>query len=237
MNVNPQELTRLASAAETPRVDLYGGIHKALRALMSDTLLAVGRMDVADDLDLAQVTQRVLELLDFCRLHLDKENKFLHTAIEARAPGASSAIGHEHEQHVRHIAHVAGTVGVLRASAVAQKPAMATVLYRELALFIAENFQHMHVEETAHNAVLWARYTDAELAAIHDAIIASIPPDVMLFAARWLVPFMNPQERLKMMADMQAKAPPQAFDAVVATVRPHLSQREWEKLANALGIA
>ena len=32
-----------------------------------------------------------------------------------------------------------------------------------LALFIADNFQHMHVEETAHNAVLWARYTDAEL--------------------------------------------------------------------------
>jgi hypothetical protein len=236
MQIESTEYAQLAAAAVTPRVDLYSGIHKALRALMSDTLLAVGRMDVEDDLELAQVTQRVLELADFCRMHLEKENKYVHTAMEARAPGASEAIAHEHEEHVRHIAHVAETVAVLRASPAAQKPAMGAVLYRELALFIAENFQHMHVEETAHNAVLWARYTDAELGAIHDDIIASIPPDVMLFAARWLVPFMNPQERAGMLADMRSKAPPQAFEAVVATVRPHLSQREWEKLAAALGM-
>lgn len=236
MKHDSHEMTQVAAAAEAPRLDMYSGIHKAARALMADTLLAVGRMDCEDDLELAQVTQRVLELLDFCGNHLKHENDFVHKAIEARAPGASEQIAHEHEDHLKHIAHLADTVRVLREGPAAQRPGMATVLYRELALFIAENFQHMHVEETAHNAVLWARYTDAELAAIHDALVASIPPQEMMHIARWLVPFMNPQERAGLLAGMQQLAPAEAFQAILDTVRPHLTVLEWGKLARALGI-
>ena len=35
--------------------------------------------------------------------------------------------------------------------------------YRRLSRFVAENFEHMLVEETRHNAALWELYTDAEL--------------------------------------------------------------------------
>ena len=94
----------------------------------------------------------------------------------------------------------------------------------------------MHVEETAHNAVLWARYTDAELVAIHDALVASIPPEEMMFTLRWLVPFMNPAERAAMLRDMRVHAPAPAFAAALEVVRPHLAGREWDKLAAALAL-
>jgi hypothetical protein len=45
---------------------------------------------------------------------------------------------------------------------------------------------------------------------------------------------MNPAERLAMLSDVQRNAPPPAFQAVLDTVRPHLSAREWEKLAQGL---
>lgn len=54
--------------------------------------------------------------------------------------------------------------------------AMLGLLERLLALFVADDVQHMHVEETAHDAVLWAHYSDDELMAIEQAIVASIPP-------------------------------------------------------------
>jgi hypothetical protein len=235
MHIDSKELSRVAEAA-APRLDMYSGIHKALRALMADTLLAVGRMDWDDELELAQVTERVLELLDFCGSHLQHENAHVHAAIEARAAGASEQIAHEHEEHVRHIAHLADTVAAVRGAPAAQRAPAVAVLYRELALFIATNFQHMHVEETAHNAVLWARYTDAELLAIQDRLIASIPPQEMMFAMRWLVPFLSPAERVGMLSDVRSKAPPPAFDAMLATAKPHLTQREWEKLAKGLGL-
>lgn len=236
MNIDPKELNEVA-AATAPRVDMYTGIHKAMRALMADTLLAVGRMDVEDDLELAQVSERVLGLLDACASHLKHENEFVHAAIEARAPGASDLIGHEHEEHLKHIGRLAEGVAALRACPQpALRGGLSQALYRELSLFVAENFQHMHVEETAHNAVLWARYTDAELVQIHDALVASIPPEEMMQVARWMVPFMNPQERVGLLSDIRAKAPAPAFDAILATVQPHLTQGEWAKLARALGL-
>ncbi|RZL91531.1 MAG: hypothetical protein EOP82_12710 [Variovorax sp.] len=236
MNIDPREMRQVAQAA-APRVDMYAGIHKALRALMADTLLAVGRMDSDDAFQLAEVTQHVLRLLDFCRSHLRHENEFVHAAMEARAPGASGRIAHEHAQHEEEIAMLAQQTTALLNSEAAQKPADALALYRALSLFIAHNFEHMHVEETAHNAVLWARYTDAELIGIHSALVASIPPEEMMFTLRWLVPFMNPAERAAMLADMRAHAPAPAFDAALGVVRPHLSEREWAKLATALGLA
>ena len=68
MKHDSQELTQVAAVA-APRVDMYSGIHKALRALMSDTLLAVGRMDVTDLDELAAVTQRVEQMLKRVRAY------------------------------------------------------------------------------------------------------------------------------------------------------------------------
>lgn len=236
MKIDTQEMQEVAASA-TPRLDLYAGIHKALRALMADTLLAVGRMDCSDELEFAQVTQRVVELLDVLRSHLGHENRFIHTAMEAREPGASQRVAGEHVEHEQELARLAQAVEALRAQPAPSRDAAALALYRELSHFVAENFEHMLLEETEHNAVLWARYSDAELAALHHELVASIPPQEMMFTLRWLVPFMNPQERAAMLKDMREHAPAPVFEAVVATVRPHLTAREWDKLAAALSIA
>jgi hypothetical protein len=236
MNIDSNEMRQLAATGATPRVDMYTGIHKALRALMADTLLAVGRMDCDDELEFAQVTQRVLELLDFCRGHLMHENDFVHKAMEERAPGTSASLAAEHEEHVRHIDELALQVAQLRACPAGKRDATALQLYRDLAHFLALNCEHMAVEESGHNAVLWAHYTDEELVAIHAALVQSIPPQEMMFALRWMVPFMNPAERAAMLQDMRWHAPAPAFQAAIDTVRPHLTDREWDKLARALAL-
>jgi hypothetical protein len=236
MKIDSQEARQVA-AAQAPRFDMYVTIHKAIRAFMADTLLAVGRMDVDDEPELAQTTQRVLELLEFLQSHLTHENEFVHPAIEARSPGDSERIEREHIEHAQHLAALARSVEALRACHAADRAGVALNLYRELALFIAENFQHMHVEETAHNAALWANYTDGELVEIHHNLVSSIPPAEMMVVARWMVPFMNPAERAAMLADVRFNAPAPAFPAMLDTVRPHLSEREWEKLAKSLQLA
>jgi hypothetical protein len=182
------------------------------------------------------VTQRVVEMLDVLRAHLGHENRFVHPAMEARVQGASERIALEHVEHERHIAELAHALEELRAQPAAARGAAAHALYHRIALFMAENFEHMHVEETDHNSVLWARYTDEELAAIHNALVASIPPQEMMFVLRWMVPFMNPAERAGMLRGMRAHAPAPVFQAVIETVRPHLTAREWDKLAAALAI-
>lgn len=235
MKIDALELQRLATAQS--RVDLYSGIHKALRACMADALLALGRADLDDPASLEDAMQRVEVMLRFCETHLEHENRFIHPAIESRAAGASEAVTHQHGEHQDHIEALRACVQALRMSGPAMRPVAAQLVYRQLALFIADNFQHMHTEETAHNAVLWARYSDTELAAIQDSLVQAIPPQDKMMNARWLVPSLNAAERLALLAGIRGKMPAPAFDAIMGTVRPHLSQDEWRKLCAGLGIA
>jgi len=237
MKIDPREIAALAGAQPAaPRMDMYAGIHKALRAFMADTLLGLGRMDVDDDLEFAQTCDRVMQLLALCRSHLHHENQFVHAAMEAREPGASAAIEAEHARHEDAIVALAAGVSQLLACARPARPAAAHAVYRQLSLFIAHNFEHMNEEETAHNRVLWANYTDEELVRIHDALVASIPPQEMMDVMRWLVPYMAPAERAVLLSDMQQHAPAPVFAAVLAHVQPHLTPNEWAKLARALGL-
>jgi hypothetical protein len=63
-----------AAAPAPQRVDLYTPIHKALRAFMSATLHDVGRMDAADDAEVAAALAQTRSLLEMCQGHLEKEN-------------------------------------------------------------------------------------------------------------------------------------------------------------------
>jgi hypothetical protein len=223
-----------ATIAVPPRLDLYGPIHKGLRLFMTDTLAKLGALDVADPAELGSTLAQVQQLLDLCRSHLDHENHFVHTAIEARRPGASSRIAGEHEAHLDAIAALEADAAALRAL---PGPAAAHRFYRHLALFVAENFEHMNVEETSLNALLWAAYDDAELGAIHQRLVTSIAPAEMALVLRWMVPALSPAERAGMLGAMQQQMPPAALQAVLDTVRPHLQDAAWGKLARALGVA
>jgi hypothetical protein len=218
----------------TPRFDIYGLIHKALRAVMGETLTAVGRMDALDDGETAATLARVRSLLALARAHLEHENDFVHKAIEARRPGSSAHTAQDHLQHAAAIAALETQASQVEAARGAERAAAAARLYRALALFIAENFEHMHVEETENNQALWAAYADAELIEIQDALVASVAPQELAEVMRWMVPSATPFERAVLLGDVQRKAPAAAFSALLDVVRPHLAGRDWDKLMHAL---
>jgi len=216
------------AASAAPRVDLYAPIHKALRNFMCDTLCQVGRVDVNDADELQQALAQCDQLLALCEAHVHHENQFMHPAIEVRQPAGSKRIAHEHEEHLQSIAELRDEVAALRRTA---EPALALRLYRHLALFVAHNFQHMHIEETAHNAALWAHYSDAELMQLHGRLMASIDPREHLLVGRWMLPALTPAERHAVVGGMKADAPPEAFMGLMAHIRPHLTGRSWAQLA------
>lgn len=218
----------------TDRFDIYRNIHMGLRACMMETLLAVGRMDPADVAELGTVLGQVRFLLRFCQLHLKKEDKFLHPAMEARAPGSTAHIASEHLEHIAAFTTLeAAVVAVEQAPDGARlKPSLA--LYKQLALFVGENFVHMHIEETDHNEVLWRTHSDQEIIAIEHAIIASITPEDKPLTLRWMLPALSPDVRAMMMGMLRANLPPEATAGIMAMLKAHLSDTNWRKLTEAL---
>jgi hypothetical protein len=237
MLFNQQEMKQLAAAStSSARENLYAGVHKALRAVMTDTLLAVGRADPSDPQDVADASGRVAGLMDLCAAHVQHEDTFVHPAIEARTPGVCSEVAQDHVEHLHHIACLRAAAQQLPGLDATLRPGALHALYLQLSLFVADNLQHMHLEETRHNAALWSAYTDAELRAIHDALVATIPPAEMMQVMRWMLPQMHAPERLQVLGGMRQGAPAPVFQAVLDAVQPHLSPRDWAKLTQGLGL-
>lgn len=230
------ETTAVASAApKAPRFDLYAGIHKALRQFMAHTLRQLGAMDVEDSEDMAIALAGVDALLAMLRSHLQHENDFLHTAIEARRPGGARHTADDHGLHQEAIDSLGDELAALRAARAEHRAPLALRLYRHLAEFVGENLVHMQVEETRNNEALWALYSDAELVALHDRLLSTIGPDEMALVTRWMAASVSPQELAGMCLDMQAKAPAPVFEALLDVMRAQLDEKRWAKLARALG--
>jgi Hemerythrin HHE cation binding domain len=226
---------RLQAAAEGRRIDLYSTIHKGLRVFMTRSLEAVGRMDAADAEDVAQTIAQLRTLLGLMRTHMHVENQFVHPALEARRPGASRRTASEHAGHEEAFEQLHSAILVLERADRAARGGAATLLYRRLALFVGENLEHMHFEETENNALLWAAYSDAELARIHDALLASIAPEERALVLHWMLPVPAAAKRAEMLTGLQAKLPAAAFAGLLAGLQPALSVRDWAKLAGAIG--
>jgi len=228
--------TATAAAAAAARLDLYAGIHKALRLFMSRTLCQVGSIDPGDTQEVAAALDMLERLLGLCELHLKDENEFVHPALERARPGSATRIAAEHVHHAEAIADLRDLAGLVADSRDGARAAACSRLYRALALYVADNFQHMHVEETAHNAVLWAHYSDDELLAVEHALVASIPPAAMFEALHWFLPALNAPERAAMLRGMQQGMPPEPFRAVLDIAQRTLAPQDHAKLMRALGL-
>jgi hypothetical protein len=220
--------------ATQERFDTYAFIHKALRAWMADTLVRLGRTDATDATDVDETLASLAALLQLCRDHVKHEDRHLHAAMEARRPGSAAATLHDHGHHVEAIDALERLAARVTWAPAPARAAALRVLYREFARFIADKLEHMNVEETANNAVLWATYTDAELREIDAAIVASVAPETIAIVARWMLPALTADERAGLLAGMQQAMPPAAFAGMLQLGRQVLSDRDWFKLQTRL---
>lgn len=203
---------------------------------MSDTLVALGRMDVDDEREFSQTCHQVLELMEFCRGHLKNEDTGIHPAMEERAPSSSKAVTAEHRQHEIDIELIATGTKCLMGLPPSSRAAGTLALYHQLSIFIAHNFEHLLIEERDHNALLWANYTDAELQGIEHKLLASMPPSEMMLGLRWMLPALSPTERAGVMHALRKDAPPAVYQALLDIARNHLDPAQWHKLVRALAL-
>lgn len=225
-----------AMPATVERVDLYRPIHKGLRAFMSATLAELGRLDGTDNAEVKRVLDQHDELLNFCQSHIEKENQYVHSAIERHHPGASREIAIDHEEHADAIKNLQDAAEAVAAAIGAARQSAIHSWYRLFALFVAENLHHMEVEESKHNALLWSACKDKELIGILAAIVCATSTNDLKLCAQWVVPNLAPDERLAFVAGTQALLPAEVFCSVLALVQTYLPAKQWAALCTALSL-
>ena len=97
------------NGATQPRYDMYSAIHKGIRYAHCQQLMQLSSFDIEDDAARDAVVASMRKHMVLCHGHLHHENEHIHTALEARSPGASEVAeeGHvEHEQSFAEIEHL-----------------------------------------------------------------------------------------------------------------------------------
>lgn len=160
----------------------------------------------------------------------------MHPALEAAEPGSASQARRDHQDHRDQLDALAGDLRALRSAAAHDRERLALQLYRSMARFVADNLEHMAHEATAHNAVLWSRYADADLKALEDRIVADTEPATMQLVLASMLPALNAAERAALLGGMRAAMPPAAFAPMLDLARRALPLRAWASLSRTLGL-
>ncbi|GAB3019173.1 hemerythrin domain-containing protein [Bowmanella dokdonensis] len=219
------------------RYNIYTLIHKALRNRMCQVLTGLGQLDDTDEQEIEQQLLHVEDLLDLCQAHLNHENQFIHQAICHEYPNLQLSTIHDHQEHEYGMRKLRGLISQIRQFYPAHRPTALLQLYRALAQFIAENFEHMQVEELHNAQLLWDKCSDAEIHQLEQNLVAAIAPPLRLRLTLMILTSISFTERHQLIASLRAQMPAKLFQELLDGLKPQLPDSQWQKLSKVLGLA
>jgi hypothetical protein len=211
-------ITPFAPTLIDQREDMYYAVHKGIRLANARMLIRLGQADAADAESVASALRLLREHLVMGLSHLTHENAQIHTAIEERCPGASDHAADDHAHHELAFADLEGLAQAVERARDADRPMALRRLYQRFALFVAEDLEHMHVEETQIMPLLMAHFTAEERAGIEHRIVSNIPFEKNVLFMRCMIPALPMSDRKAMIGGMRAAMPAEAFDGLMTAV-------------------
>lgn len=225
---------KIAVPTEERKEDLYYAVHKGLRLGHARLLVDLGATDPADPAAVAAVLDRLETHLRLGESHLEHEERAIHAALDKAAPGTTDHADAEHDAHIRSFRELRGLVGALRRHRGDRSRSLRR-LYQRFAVFVAADLVHMNDEETTLQPALERLLTAAEIAGIHQAIVADIPAEDMVAFMRLILAAATAPERRATVEGLQAAMPAADFAGFMAAVTGAAwVPGDWAGLAAAL---
>ena len=211
-------------------VNIFAGIHKAIRRGLGDLLHQLGSTDFQQVGEVAHLSQSLESLLIFCEDHLQHEEKVVRPACGDRL--VPEAFDHGHPKHLRFIAEIRALFRAVRASSPKHRPTLAHALYLHFSVFMADCLEHMAEEERVLLPLMLKALGDKEVLAIRERILASLGPAEMAESARRMLAAGNPSEQHELILGILAKAPRAVATELVQSTRGELDDAAVARLLN-----
>jgi hypothetical protein len=161
------------------RVDLFTTTHKGLRALLFETALDAGRVDLSRSCEVDDLVARIERMLGVLDEHARLEDVEVVPALRLVDPVLAATLGAEHQTHPSVHAAVLRSARALAMARDDERGVTGKHLMRVINQLVSMQLLHMNHEETVVNAVLWGAFGDAELLAMRTRIAESAPADFL----------------------------------------------------------
>jgi hypothetical protein len=198
--------------------DLYYAVHKGIRLANARLLIRLGATDPARESQVSETLGALRSHLVMSLSHLTHENAAIHSALEARCPGAAAHAEEDHEHHEHAFDELEALAQAVEKAATEARAMALRRLYQRFALFVSDDLAHMHEEETQLMPLLMAHFSDEERQEIHHRIVSNIAPEKMVLFMRCMLAALPIPERKEMLDGMQVGMPAEAFDGLMTAV-------------------
>ena len=212
------------------RYEMYRPIHKAMRHLLFSTSQAIGMADF-EDKQMAQETLKQLEdTIGVLHMHAGHEEKFVHPPLESRVPGITASFQEDHDHDDQVYAKLEQLSAQIRSAGEGEAADLGYEMYRTFNKFIGDYLAHLEREESELEPALLDNFTDDEIKAIDDEIMATVPPELMTELLPLICASMNADELTTMFGGVKASAPPQVAEGILKLAEQSMPPRTWEKV-------
>lgn len=201
---------------------------------MYDTALRLQTTDLSAP-DAAEVVNTVSLVVDLFDEHAHHEDKFVLPMVEKHNPTLVADFEKDHElDHKLSEGLRQQVTSWKNATTPQERNITGQGIFYAFNEFIAFNLYHMNREEDTLLATLWKHYTDEELHAASQAIVASIPPDVLMLESKWMMRSMNNAEITEWMTGIKYGAPAEVFAAYLQMAEQELPAERFHTVASTL---
>jgi hypothetical protein len=92
----------------------------------------------------------------------------------------------------------------------------------------------MAQEEEVLNNILWCRFTDAEIFAMEQNILANIPVEELTIYSQWMIRGLNNHEIINWLKTIEKTAVGPVFQVLFSLAETELSAIRWQKIQEGL---
>lgn len=215
------------------RHNFYRDIHKAIRRMMMNLLVAGGRTDFMDVKAARAYADEVREAFAGLTDHAEHENAFVGPLVVEHAPHLAQLVGPAHDDQEGAIRALVQQLGAI-APGTAGSAARGHAFVVRLSSFFGELLTHMAEEEELIMPALWRAMTDEELMNVHHRLLATIPPEKMVVVLSVMLPALNDPERVELVTGIRTSAPEPVFAMVMGVARAVLADGDLAVLEAAI---
>lgn len=214
------------------RYQSFTAPHKGLRNALSQILFLAGNTNFnsVDEVEkLYQLGKKTFTLMEG---HAEDENNIILAELEARMPSASHHDKHDHELIEEKQKELENLLTVIYNEAKSGVAANETgkEFFTKFSTFFGEYMLHMVHEETVTQQQLWDNFTDAELLVLTQRIVSKFSLDKTIAWYGFILPAMNPTERLELYKGVKGAMPVEVFVMVDEAIKQFLSPEAYQQL-------
>lgn len=233
---SPAYAEAAALVCDSGRLAPFRFVHKALRAMLAESLQRVGALDACYPDDRALIIDAVLRLLRVCSQHIAHQDEFFLAPLARRAPRAALPFDDDHRNQLTEIAALRQRLAAVQVAGPSARSS-AYGLYLALTRFAAEQLEHLAEEDTLLTRALWEHFSDDEIRAMQARMHADFTPEQSGFYLQWMTQALDVSELGDLVAEARASMSASAFDSLLEIMRGEMPAPRWTRLAQTIDVA